>query len=91
MSSQLMCDVLLALLVVRSLVIKHAGRCGQLQHHRFIFMRWKEQFFVNTKEPCGLTIAGGQITRHGLTGPGAWHCSASQQVCSLHPFILQTQ
>jgi hypothetical protein len=22
-------------------------------------MRWKEQFFVNTNEQCGLTIAGG--------------------------------
>jgi hypothetical protein len=59
--------VLLSLLVVRPLVIKHAGRCGQLEHHPTIFMRWKEQFFINTKESCGLTIAG----RHELTSLGA--------------------
>jgi hypothetical protein len=41
-------------------VLRHAGRCGQLQQHPTIFMRWKEQFFVNTKEECGLTIAGKQ-------------------------------
>lgn len=46
-------------------MIKHAGRCGQLQHHPTIFMRWKEHFFVNTKESCGLTIAGGQVNQHG--------------------------
>ena len=25
---------------------------------RYIFMRWKEQFFVNVSADCGLTIAG---------------------------------
>ena len=33
-------------------------RCGALSSHPYIYMRWKEMFFVNTQEECGLTIAG---------------------------------
>lgn len=29
-----------------------------LAHHRYIFMRWKELFFVSPGEECGLTIQG---------------------------------
>jgi len=34
-----------------------SGRSAQLQSSAFVFMRWKETFFVNN-EGCGLTIAG---------------------------------
>ena len=33
-------------------------RSGQLQSADHVFMRWKEQCFVNASEDCGLTIAG---------------------------------
>eukprot|EP00656_Telonema_subtile_P030137 TRINITY_DN3315_c0_g1_i5.p1 TRINITY_DN3315_c0_g1~~TRINITY_DN3315_c0_g1_i5.p1 ORF type:complete len:197 (-),score=16.98 TRINITY_DN3315_c0_g1_i5:204-794(-) len=43
---------------------------------RYIFMRWKEQFFVNVNPDCGLTIAGFYYvcfdTRHG-TVEGFYH------------------
>jgi len=32
-------------------------------------MRWKEQFFINAKEECGLTIAGGCRFPQVLLGP----------------------
>lgn len=69
----------------RPLVIKHAGRCGQLQQQPTIFMRWKEQFFVNSQEQCGLTIAGmgsaapPQHTRSDSGSDSGWlHRAAAQ-------------
>ena len=38
-------------------VMMNSGRSSQLASSAFIFMRWKETFFVNN-EGCGLTIAG---------------------------------
>ena len=57
----------------RPLVMKHGGRCGKLRQHPTIFMRWKEQCFVNTNEQCGLTIAGGRsslLLQHGARREG---------------------
>ena len=34
------------------------SRCGYLRDYSHIYMRWKEQCFLNTGEDCGLTIAG---------------------------------
>mmetsp|Transcript_31669 Transcript_31669/g.70419 ORF Transcript_31669/g.70419 Transcript_31669/m.70419 type:complete len:301 (+) Transcript_31669:177-1079(+) len=42
----------------RQQVSRHRGKCGQLDTSPCIFMRWKEAFFVNNNESCGLTIAG---------------------------------
>ncbi len=33
-------------------------RCGYLRDYSHIYMRWKEQCFLNAGEDCGLTIAG---------------------------------
>lgn len=33
-------------------------RCLGLSQHPYIFMRWKEMFFMNADEESGLTIAG---------------------------------
>lgn len=69
----------------RPLVVKHAGRCGQLQQHPTIFMRWKEQFFVNTKEECGLTIAGGCFEPQAIPEPPAGCPSISNHVALPRP------
>ncbi|KAL3715495.1 hypothetical protein ACJRO7_007258 [Eucalyptus globulus] len=34
------------------------GKTLDLSNYQYIFMRWKEQYFVNVGEDCGLTIAG---------------------------------
>ncbi|XP_056171626.1 uncharacterized protein LOC115683399 isoform X2 [Syzygium oleosum] len=34
------------------------GKTLDLSSCQYIFMRWKEQYFVNVGEDCGLTIAG---------------------------------
>ncbi|KAI3442854.1 Metallophos domain-containing protein [Psidium guajava] len=34
------------------------GKTLDLSSYQYIFMRWKEQYFVNVVEGCGLTIAG---------------------------------
>jgi len=34
------------------------GRSVDLSNYPYIFMRWKEKFFVNVGTDCGLTIAG---------------------------------
>ncbi|XP_028106571.1 glucose-induced degradation protein 4 homolog isoform X1 [Camellia sinensis] len=34
------------------------GRSLDLSNYPYIFMRWKEQYFVNVGTDCGLTIAG---------------------------------
>lgn len=39
-------------------VKRQGGRSQQLATSPCIFMRWKEVYFVNTSESCGLTIAG---------------------------------
>ncbi|MCD7464052.1 hypothetical protein HAX54_051971 [Datura stramonium] len=35
-----------------------AGKSLDLSNYPYIFMRWKEQYFVNVGTDCGLTIAG---------------------------------
>jgi hypothetical protein len=54
----------------RSAVVQHSGRCGQLEQHPVIYMRWKEQFFVHScQQDCGLTIAGFYyVALHRQTG-----------------------
>lgn len=39
-------------------VERFSGRCSRLGEHPYVFMRWKEQFFVNQPADCRLTIAG---------------------------------
>lgn len=39
-------------------VQKDGARSVNLTSHPYIFMRWKEKFFVNVSADCGLTIAG---------------------------------
>ncbi|PNX96582.1 hypothetical protein L195_g019791, partial [Trifolium pratense] len=34
------------------------GKSADLSNYPYIFMRWKEQYFVNVGTDCGLTIAG---------------------------------
>ncbi|RVW33757.1 Glucose-induced degradation protein 4-like [Vitis vinifera] len=34
------------------------GKSLDLSNYQYIFMRWKEQYFVNVGTDCGLTIAG---------------------------------
>ncbi|KMT11062.1 hypothetical protein BVRB_5g111500 isoform B [Beta vulgaris subsp. vulgaris] len=34
------------------------GKSLDLNNYPYIFMRWKEQYFVNVGTDCGLTIAG---------------------------------
>ncbi|KAJ0713891.1 putative vacuolar import/degradation protein Vid24 [Helianthus annuus] len=34
------------------------GKSLDLSNYQYIFMRWKEQYFVNVGSDCGLTIAG---------------------------------
>ncbi|VAH72107.1 unnamed protein product [Triticum turgidum subsp. durum] len=34
------------------------GKSVELSNYPYIFMRWKEQYFVNVGVDCGLTIAG---------------------------------
>eukprot|EP00775_Hariotina_reticulata_P006882 gene6882-7098_t len=56
---------------IRPLVELNNGRCGRLQNHPFIYMRWKEQFFVGSAalQDCGLTIAGFYyVALHRKTG-----------------------
>eukprot|EP00249_Psilotum_nudum_P007387 c20520_g1_i2 orf=184-777(+) len=43
---------------IRGEVQKDGGRSLDLVNYPFIFMRWKEKFFVNVGADCGLTIAG---------------------------------
>lgn len=39
-------------------VVRGSGKLLDLSTSRYVFMRWKEQFFVNVSPDCGLTIAG---------------------------------
>jgi glucose-induced degradation protein 4 len=43
---------------MREKIRRDGGEDIDLSSNRFIFMRWKEQFFVNVSTQCGLTIAG---------------------------------
>eukprot|EP00658_Telonema_sp_P-2_P052043 TRINITY_DN4018_c0_g1_i2.p1 TRINITY_DN4018_c0_g1~~TRINITY_DN4018_c0_g1_i2.p1 ORF type:complete len:196 (-),score=31.33 TRINITY_DN4018_c0_g1_i2:454-1041(-) len=44
---------------LKDAVVQGKGRvCPEHTNSRFVFMRWKEQFFVNMPADCGLTIAG---------------------------------
>ncbi|XP_024377492.1 uncharacterized protein [Physcomitrium patens] len=45
-------------LELREEVQKDGGKSIDLVNHPYIFMRWKEKFFVNVGTDCGLTIAG---------------------------------
>ncbi|PRW45017.1 Glucose-induced degradation 4 [Chlorella sorokiniana] len=38
-------------------VVRHGGRCPSLASHEYIYMRWKEQFFLQGNE-CRLSISG---------------------------------
>ena len=57
-----------------------------LSQHRYIFMRWKELFFVSPKGECGLTIAGFYyvcLDRHTGAILGFYHdpdCAPFQQL-----------
>ncbi|CAI0471866.1 unnamed protein product [Linum tenue] len=42
----------------QSQVQADGGKSLDLSNYPFIFMRWKEQYFVNVGTDCGLTIAG---------------------------------
>ncbi|CAD7700270.1 unnamed protein product, partial [Ostreobium quekettii] len=39
-------------------VARQGGRCGQLKDFPYIFMRWKEKFFISKQEESQLTIQG---------------------------------
>jgi len=41
-----------------AVITGNGGRSLDMSTSRFVFMRWKEQFFVNVSPDCGLTIAG---------------------------------
>lgn len=38
--------------------MRQGGCSGALAGHPYIYMRWKEQFFVGAGQDVGLTIAG---------------------------------
>lgn len=44
---------------IRMSVIQNGGRSPVLPNHTHVFLRMKEQFYVNAGAECGLTIAGG--------------------------------
>lgn len=39
-------------------IFRHSGRSWHIAQSQYVYMRWKERFFVNVKEDCGLTIQG---------------------------------
>ena len=39
-------------------VLQGSSQSIDMSQSRYVFMRWKEQFFVNVGADCGLTIAG---------------------------------
>lgn len=43
---------------LQSMVENDGGKSLDLSNYQHIFMRWKEQYFVNVGTDCGLTIAG---------------------------------
>eukprot|EP00197_Chlamydomonas_leiostraca_P007336 CAMPEP_0202869086 /NCGR_PEP_ID=MMETSP1391-20130828/11811_1 /ASSEMBLY_ACC=CAM_ASM_000867 /TAXON_ID=1034604 /ORGANISM="Chlamydomonas leiostraca, Strain SAG 11-49" /LENGTH=238 /DNA_ID=CAMNT_0049549343 /DNA_START=180 /DNA_END=896 /DNA_ORIENTATION=- len=43
---------------IRASVMRWGGRYASLSSHTHVFMRLKEQFYVNAGADCGLTIAG---------------------------------
>mmetsp|Transcript_34123 Transcript_34123/g.96699 ORF Transcript_34123/g.96699 Transcript_34123/m.96699 type:complete len:232 (+) Transcript_34123:739-1434(+) len=45
-------------LEIKDDVRKFNGRCQALSTYPFIFMRWKEKYFLNASHESGLTIAG---------------------------------
>jgi hypothetical protein len=44
--------------VLQDDVQKDGGKSFDLANYPYMFMRWKEKFFVNVGTDCGLTIAG---------------------------------
>merc|ERR1712100_56119 len=42
----------------KEMVMRGSGGHIDMFSSRYLFMRWKEQFFVNVSTECGLTIAG---------------------------------
>lgn len=72
-------------------VLKSGGRCSRLHSHPYIYMRWKERFFVKGSE-SRLTIAGFyyvcinrcvgvQMEGQGGGGPGCVGCSWCARGC----------
>lgn len=59
-------------------VVRHGGRCPALAAHPYVYMRWKEQFFVRGSE-CRLTIAGFYYLAINRCMPGWGVRSQSQQ------------
>uniref|UniRef100_A0A453DWX6 Glucose-induced degradation protein 4 homolog n=2 Tax=Aegilops tauschii subsp. strangulata TaxID=200361 RepID=A0A453DWX6_AEGTS len=51
-------NVLLIYFVLQSQIEADGGKSVDLSNYPYIFMRWKEQYFVNVGVDCGLTIAG---------------------------------
>eukprot|EP00899_Mesostigma_viride_P003491 jgi/Mesvir1/13142/Mv06111-RA.1 len=43
---------------LKEVVERDGGRSVDLASYPYVFMRWKEKFFVNVGPDCGLTIAG---------------------------------
>ncbi|GMH44732.1 hypothetical protein BSKO_12684 [Bryopsis sp. KO-2023] len=43
---------------LKNAVLKKGGQCGQLTEYPYVFMRWKEKFFVSQQENSQLTIQG---------------------------------
>lgn len=57
-------------------VVHGSGKLIDMSTSRYVFMRWKEQFFVNVSPDCGLTIAGFYYVcfdRHLGTIEGYYH------------------
>ncbi|KAG0496048.1 hypothetical protein HPP92_000739 [Vanilla planifolia] len=48
----------LSIFILQSQVEADGGKSLDLSSYPFVFMRWKEQNFVNVGNDCGLTIAG---------------------------------
>ncbi|KAK7859791.1 glucose-induced degradation protein 4 like protein [Quercus suber] len=51
-------DKFLSFAPFKSQVEFDGGKTVDLSNYPYIFMRWKEQYFVNVGTDCGLTIAG---------------------------------
>jgi len=43
---------------LRQHVLKQGGHCKQLRDYPYVFMRWKEKFFISKQEDNQLTIQG---------------------------------
>ncbi|GLC50717.1 hypothetical protein PLESTB_000411700 [Pleodorina starrii] len=78
---------------LRAAVQRHSGRAPELGSCQYLFMRWKECFFVDVPQDCPLTITGFYyLSLDRLTGSigGYYHDSraAPLQVLQLRPIEL---